>query len=503
MSRESAREIRELRATIRHWRRGRVDTRFVDAFNDAYVAVFATLMLGAMAVNVVINLRAVGRGGCTSGLCVQARTTLPWLLVIGVAAACLGVARLFGPMLVTPAVGTWLLPAPVDRAALLRPRLVATCGAALLAGALLALASSALASFAVGAVVAFSVVVAAGCALLVAVAVVDQARGLGVTGALTWLVAAVSWAGLVALSAGRAPDLQAATAYGPGWPAAAGVAGVLMMGAAALAARSLPLLSADRLKPGGSLVPSLSGALATVDLALIYDIMVARRWLARSTVRSVRARRRGPTGGAALVWRDLIRVRRAPQRLVVLAASLVVPYLGAAAGLGRVLVLAASVTGFVAGLGLCSAVRVVSRNPGLARCLPMPTWQTRGSCLVVPGALLLAWGLGTAPAFHATLPALPGGDWPLAVDLGIATGFAALVAITRWLTAAPPDYQKPLLSSPTGAVPTSLFGALGRGLDVLLLLTAPILLSPTPTGAVVSIGIGVIVLGVLLNRERS
>ena len=48
---------RELRADVRHWRRGRADTSWLEVAQDAYVAVFATLLIGAMAGNVVLNLR--------------------------------------------------------------------------------------------------------------------------------------------------------------------------------------------------------------------------------------------------------------------------------------------------------------------------------------------------------------------------------------------------------------------------------------------------------------
>ena len=123
-------EVRDLRGDIRHWRRGRVDTKITEALGDAYVTVFATLLLGSMVVSVIVNLRLVSDELCTAGGCQEARTALPWLVGLSALAVVLTLARLFGPVFVSPAVGSWLLSAPVDRAALLRPRLLWTAAIA-------------------------------------------------------------------------------------------------------------------------------------------------------------------------------------------------------------------------------------------------------------------------------------------------------------------------------------------------------------------------------------
>jgi hypothetical protein len=51
-----------------------------------------------------------------------------------------------------------------------------------------------------------------------------------------------------------------------------------------------------------------------------------------------------------------------------------------------------------------------------------------------------------------------------------------------------------------GAVPTSLFGSLARGFDVLLLLCAPLLLASPANGAFISLVLSGVVLTYLLNR---
>src|ERR1700712_1196996 len=98
----SASEVRDLRGDIRHWRRGRVDTKILEALGDAYVMVFATLMLGSMVVSVIVNLRGVSQDSCTAGGCQEARAVMPWLVGISVLVVVLALARLFGPVFVSP-----------------------------------------------------------------------------------------------------------------------------------------------------------------------------------------------------------------------------------------------------------------------------------------------------------------------------------------------------------------------------------------------------------------
>jgi hypothetical protein len=253
-------------------------------------------------------------------------------------------------------------------------------------------------------------------------------------------------------------------------------------------------LSRTDLALGGSLVPGLSGALATLDLALAHDVLVSRRWRTRSTVRS---RRGGPEGVEALLWSELVRLGRSPQALATLAATVVLPYLASTAGLGRVVVLVGVAAGFLAGLGLLTGLRVVTRASSLSRVLPWPDWQVRGACLALPGAALVLFGLATTPAVHASMAV----DWPSAVIIAVAVGAGATACATRWMTGRPPDYTRPLVSTPAGAVPANLYGSVLRGFDVLLLVTAPLLIAPTSGGAIVSMALSVTVVSVLLGRR--
>lgn len=487
-------DVRELRGQVRAWRRGHADTRLVDALGDAYIAVFATLMLGSIAVNVVLRIRDEAGAACLSAACSDARTSLPWVFALGLLTGCLALARLFGPMLVSPAVGSWLLTAPVDRGALLRPRLAATGLVAFGVGGLLTAAGAAMAGFEGGAVASFAVTVGAACLAAVGFACLAQAASSAAARWASWLLAALTWGGVLLLTLGAVPVSRTETRFGGAWWVALGVTGVVAVLLVARAIAALHRMHRDQLTPGGSLVPGLSGALASLDLTLVYDILLARHWLSRSTVRPVRGRGVGVT---ALVWRDVVRLRRAPQSVVVLAAALVLPYLAVSVGLGRLVLLVAAGTGFVASLGLFSALRVTSRTASLVRCLPLEPWAVKAGCTAVPGALLLVWALAAAPAERTALQV----SWPVALLIAVAVGAAALSSVTRWMTGRPPDYQLPLVTSPMGAVPTSLYVSAARGLDVLLLVTAPLLFSPTVLGAEIAIGLGAVVMSILLSRR--
>lgn len=486
-------EVRELRGEIRHWRRGHANTKLVDVLSDAYIAMFATLMFGSMATNVVLNVRRVSTALCTSEGCQEARSLLPWVAGLAAVLVVLSVARLFGPVFASPAVGTWLLPTPVDRAAVLRPRLLWTVLIAFLLTVLVAVGAATLGGFGVPALLAFTGSAAIVTVVVIALAALSQSRGGLVARLLTMLLGLLLWVGLLLLALTAVP-LTGTPGLASGWLVGIGIAALL---AGALLVRSVRdigrLLRVDVAR-GGALAPGLSGALATLDLALVYDVLLAHRWAGRG---AVRPRRGGPSGPAALVWFDLVRLTRSPQILVVLLASAVVPYAAQTAGAGRVVLLVAALTGFLGGLRLLSAMRVVSRTPSLVRAMPFPVANTRLATLVVPGACVLVFGLASVPALHAGV----GRPWSEAVLLGVAVAASALASATRWVTGRPPDYTRPLVSTPAGGVPTNLYGSVVRGFDVLLLSTAPLLISPTPTGTLISLGLSFVVLSYLVGRE--
>ncbi len=208
-------EVRALRSQIRTWRRGRVDTSLMEAVSDAYVAVFSALVLGAMAVSVIVNLRVVSSGACSSVSCLDARDALGWLFGLAAITFVLAATRLLGPMLVSPAVGTWLLSAPVDRTALVRGRLIGTSVVAALVGAGLAAIGATLSAYPADVIGWLTLLAAVACVLIVAVATVAQARGGQVVRVLAWSLGIVLWVGLVLVARDTVPALLRVPAVVP------------------------------------------------------------------------------------------------------------------------------------------------------------------------------------------------------------------------------------------------------------------------------------------------
>src|SRR3954447_1968115 len=127
---------RELRGLMKDWRRGRATRNLGQALSDAYVAVIAALMIGAMTVNVILKAQRVV-ASCSTASCLSARALLPWAAVLAGVATALAVARLFWPVLASAAEGFWLLDAPISRSRLLRSRLVAALAGAFVGGGLI------------------------------------------------------------------------------------------------------------------------------------------------------------------------------------------------------------------------------------------------------------------------------------------------------------------------------------------------------------------------------
>jgi len=230
------------------------------------------------------------------------------------------------------------------------------------------------------------------------------------------------------------------------------------------------------------LSPSLSGALSSVDLGLMYDVLLARRW-GRSA--HVRSRRGGPLGLPAMVHRDLLRARRSPQPFVLLAGLVLVPYAAAEAGAGRSVVLATTLAGLLGGPALCSGLRVVVRTQSLARMLPFRRQQLVLAHLVVPGTALMVFALATTPTLVADVPN------GTAANLAIACGLSSIAATVRWVTGKPPNYAAPMVSTPAGGAPTGVFLSAARGFDVWALTALPLMFGQGGmlASSVISIGV--------------
>jgi len=490
-----------LRNLMRDWRRGRATRHLWDMIQDGYVAVLATVMIGAMLVSMVI--RAQGAvSACTSASCQSSRTLLPWASLCGVLALTLMVSRIFGPVVASAAEGFWLMEAPIKRARILWGRLVSVLVGAIVIAAVFGGLIAALSGSSWAGVVNWAVAAGLGAGGLTALAAEEQ------TADRTWVTRTLQWlVGLVGLTA-----LLTVVAVASGWLADAGwfaasenrfdlivsVAGaVLLIGAGMLAIARLDEIRRARLVSGGSLVAGMQGAMYAMDMSLMRDILVERDALARGHVRPTKGH---GTGLAALVYRDAQRIVRFPKQLILLLLSIVVPYAVGALGLG---VLSPVISGLVlltAIVPLLGMMRVLSRTGGLARSFPFTTAQIRTAAMVVPAIAALLWVVAVTPAFAGLGTGTAHLSWADASIHAGVTGLAGLLGAVRWVTAKPPDYNKPMMQmGGFGAMPPGMIGNLIKGIDIVALVSLPLLFGWSYWISVIIAGISFFVLRGSMN----
>ena len=241
------------------------------------------------------------------------------------------------------------------------------------------------------------------------------------------------------------------------------------------------------------LSPSLSGALSSVDLGLMYDVLLARRWGRGAHVRS---RTGGPLGWWALVHRDLLRAVRTPQPFVLLAGLVLVPYAAAEAGAGPGGRARDDAPRAARRPAMCAGLRVVVRTQSLARMLPLRRQSLLLAHLVVPGdgAAALRARDHVDAAADRTSPARRS-------TCRSACGLSSLAATVRWVTGKPPNYAAPMVSTPAGGVPTGVFGSLARGFDVWAFTALPLMFGTG--GMLVSTAISVGVIAYLVSDSAA
>ena len=217
---------KQLRLLVRDWRRGRADRNLFQAMQDAYVMVFALVLIGAMVISSIMQAqRSVA--DCAADSCRAARGLLPWVAVAGFLALALVAARLFGPVVASAAEGFWVMDGNVDRRRMLAGRLVASVIVALVLGAGLGVLVAALVGGNTTEVLTWGLASGLGCFGLVAFAAAEQgAERRWITTALLWLIGIIAFAALlvlVAISAGVASiGLVAALSVDFAWVVAGG-----------------------------------------------------------------------------------------------------------------------------------------------------------------------------------------------------------------------------------------------------------------------------------------
>ena len=495
---------KDLHDQIKLWRHGRATRSLWQVIQDGYVAVFSVIVLGAMLGNVLVQAQS-GAAACGTDECSLARLMMPTAMVLASFTLTLAVARLFGPILASAAEGFWLMDAPLRRRRLLRGRLVLPVAIAGAVAAAVTALVAALSGMDAISVLLWTAAAGVGSAALMALAGAEQGieRTTGVRSML-WLFGVATLVVLlvvVSIAAGWIPvtlgsSVAAARFVVAGVLAASAAGLVIWLG---LAMRRLEQIRRARLLSGGSLVAGMQGAMFALDFGLIRDILVEREAAARGHVRPVRGR---GLGIRALIWRDLQRLARFPKPWIGLAVSLVVPYAADALRMSQLNPLVSGLALFIALVPFLGSLRVLTRTGGMARSLPFKTSTIRTAAMAVPAGLALLWAAAVTPAFVGI--AQTGADRMLAQGAlaALVTGIAGLFGAVRWVTAKRPDFGVPMMATPGGAMPPTLMFNLFRGIDVVAVVTAPLILGAPATWSLAIAGVIFVLLRGTFNMDE-
>ncbi|EPH07206.1 hypothetical protein HMPREF1531_00259 [Propionibacterium sp. oral taxon 192 str. F0372] len=486
---------RQLRLLMRDWRRGRATRSLWDMVTDSYVALFSVVMILAMVVSGIMSIQQ-SSAGCGTEACTTSRGLLPWLMTAAVATTTVSLCRIFGPVTASAAEGFWLLDAPIRRSRVLNRRLWTVVALAFTGGAAVSALVLLLSGLAWYAVVLWALGAGGLAAGIVGLCAQEQAADrmvfVRVVQSFWIIVATATLLAMIAVSAGwlNLPLDLAHTEFA-GWI----VLGIGITGAVggALAGRiHLGGVGRARLVSGGDLLSGLQGAAFALDFALMRDILVERRWMEHGNVTPERGR---AVGTAAIVSREIRKLRRSPGRLVTLGLSIIVPYALLSIGLGNLTpALAGLVLVFVM-IPLFDSMRVVNRTKGLARCFPMSASELNTALTTLPGALAIGWALLVTPGF-VLLGSHPMG--PIGAAQGFVTAMAGYVGAIRWVSARPADYSMPMVATGMGAMPPGLMFNMFRGIDMVAIITLPLIIGWSP---LISVAIAVIAYLVLRSGQ--
>jgi len=365
--------------------------------------------------------------------------------------------------------------APIRRGRLLWQRLVGVVVAVLFIAAALGGLLAAMTGYGLNDIWRWAIAMGVGAAGLTALAAAEQTWG------RTWIISLIQWllgaAAIVILFliVSVAADwfgLNIPTIPSTGsvvWVSVAGA--VILIGGGALALTRLGMIHRARLVSGGSLVAGMQGAAFAMDFGLMRDILVERDSMRRG---HVRPRRGGGVGSRALVWREFQRVWRYPKRLLLVVVSVVVPYAVAALGFHTFSPFISSLILLIGFVPMLGSMRVMTRTKGLARTLPLSNPQIRRAMATVPACVAVLWACAATPAFWGI-----GTHFDTAFQAFVTaalTAVAGLLGAVRWVSAKSANYSAPMMQTGFGALPPGLIFNLIRGIDVVVVITGPLLL---------------------------
>lgn len=464
---------RTVRTLTRGAARARTGAGWGEVLSDVYTIVFSGAVALLMAMGVAERLGESWRAdaGATD---LRPVVDPAWVAALGLVAligALLSLAARLGPVSLSPPEAAWWLPLPVDRRTLLRPAAVrwplvsATLGA--LAGA--ALAPLALGARAVPRVLAVAALAGSASALLSGAAGLWQAHGGPrpvITGLGDGLVAATPVAGLVLLLVGAPGPEQVLVSGGliGGVALLAGVAGLRLD-------RLLPRIRDAELRERGAVAGRALGAAVSLDTRELGRALTdaSRRQRRRRSDRLTAVR--GPV--TAVVASDALLLLRSPRHIVqvVVAACLPVAVVLAGSSGAATLMPALVVGGYAATLATAEGARRAETAPVLDRLLPLSAVAIRRVRLVVPATVMLAWSVAV---FAVVGDQLGDAAW---LALGAAAAPVWAGAALRGAYRPPPDWSRPLVASPFGALPPGAAGVFARGPELVVLGLLPVLVA--------------------------
>jgi hypothetical protein len=420
---------------------------WLDWYFAGFAAIIAALYLADLLTGPMSRLSAAGGHPSTGAAAAQAVAGAG--LVLGVGIGLLLLAQALGPLALSPADVSWLLPTPLKRRPLLRRSAMTGAAIAIGAGALLGVLALAMAGpyLRPGAstlpsswLLLSAVAGAALCLAAVAAQALAQPRerarsAIQTIGAIAGLAAMLG-----ALIAERSSGVSSAITRGFGglstaWlESAAVVTLVLALIAATLIWRLLPRFPASVLRSDSDRAGRALTAAAFLNLPLLIWIAEDNHWRDR-VLNSRRWPRLAPA--AVLAWADWRRVSRRPALLAVTAVSALLPALVGAAitghARGYVVAVALLLGGTAAGSQGTSATKRDLNDQTLRRLLAVDPRQALAARAVLPALLSAGW-LAIATGVLVAAGVLHGGLW---IAVGVAAGPGVAAAALRMARTAP------------------------------------------------------------------
>jgi hypothetical protein len=452
----AAASVGEVRGWLRERRIREARTRFT--WDGVYVgvlcAVFAVITLVTSTRD--LTWHVLGRTG-SDGAHLFAGAVLFCGAVI------LAVAATFGPVSASPATLMWVATGPVDRRALLWPRFAGVAALGAVVGAVPVLIGL---PFLPSAAAVWTAVAISGCAGMAAAAgaTVVQAAAREPGRALR-AIAAVT--GIAALIVAATPQTEM---WWRSWPASAPYPGMVVAGAAVVAAVvRLPRIRLTTLRGAAASAGVITGGLGTADPGLLARVAEERRWQ-RSRLRGRLPQR---PGAPIIVAHDALTLFRLPARIPLLLALAAAPaYLTVLSVRGATLAAAWIVAGLLAVGQATSNLRYDAERTALARLMGVTARRLYGLRAIVPTVVAVLWSAASVGLV------LGGADGTTsALLLGAAAGPALAAGGLRAARRAMVRHDLPLIVTPFGTIASGPVQWAMQGLDLAVVGTLPTLVA--------------------------